>query len=83
MPTILIIAGPNGAGKTTFANAWFEERGETAPFLNADEIGRTELGHLQGGALKAPPTPWNLVNGKGLQSPPQVIGSPSYSSRKR
>jgi predicted ABC-type ATPase len=40
MPTILIVGGPNGAGKTTFANALFEERGETGPFLNADEISR-------------------------------------------
>ncbi|WP_165188212.1 zeta toxin family protein [Caulobacter soli] len=49
MPTILIVAGPNGAGKTTFANALFAAEAKGWPYLNADEIGREELPHLQPG----------------------------------
>lgn len=42
-PTLFLIAGPNGAGKTTFYETVLKGR-VAAPFINADEIQKDELG---------------------------------------
>ncbi|MEL7030600.1 MAG: zeta toxin family protein, partial [Pseudomonadota bacterium] len=42
-PTLFVIAGPNGAGKSTLYNLVLKPR-LAAPFVNADDIQREELG---------------------------------------
>lgn len=44
-PTLFLIAGPNGAGKTTFYDTVLRSR-VAAPFINADQIQRDELGDV-------------------------------------
>lgn len=45
-PRIIVFAGPNGSGKTTITESLKHQGAFPATYINADDIARTELGHM-------------------------------------
>lgn len=45
-PRIIVFAGPNGSGKTTITESLKRQAAFPATYINADDIARTELGHM-------------------------------------